>query len=74
MEKRLVTVSYWLGLLSSVISMVLWALRVLGGLTQSVVLVRNTGWFESFYKGGILFFLIAIATASYAFVRTGKTS
>ena len=72
MEKRLVSVSYWLGLLSSLTSMALWALNVLGRLTQCAALVRNTGWFESFYKGGILFFLIAIATASYAFVRGEK--
>lgn len=74
MEKRLVSVSYWLGLLSSLIAMALWALSVLGRLTQNWVLVSSVGWFESFYKGAILFFLIAIATASYAFVRSEKNS
>ena len=73
MEKRLVTVSYWLGLVSSLIAMALWILSVLGRLTHNVVLLRNTGWFGSFYRGGILFFLIAIATANYVWVRNQNT-
>ena len=73
MEKQIITVSYWLGLLSSLISMALWGLRVLGGLTQNVALLRGTSWFESFYKGALLFFLITIATASYASAHTKKT-
>ena len=73
MEKRVATVSYWLGLLSSLIAMGLWGLRFLGTLTQNAALVKGTGWFESFYKGAFLFFLIAIATACYKLVRSEKT-
>ena len=74
MEKRLVTVSYWLGLLSSLIAMGLWGLSIIGRLVHSVVLVRRVGWYESFFKGAILFFLIAIATAITASVRGEKTT
>ena len=74
MDKRLETLSYWLGLLSSLLAMALWALSVFGRLIQNVVLVRSVAWYESFYKGAILFFLIAIATACTASVRGGKTS
>jgi hypothetical protein len=73
METRLVSVSYWLGLFSSLIAIAVWVLNVLGRLAHIEVLWRNTGWFESFYKGAILFFLIAIATASYTTVRGEKT-
>ena len=74
MEKQIVTVSYWLGLLSALIAMGEWGLNILGRLAQSVVLVGYTRWYESFFKGALLFFLIAIATASYAFVRADKNS
>jgi hypothetical protein len=37
-----------------------------------VVQQGKTFWYMSFYKGAILFFLIAIATASYASARGDK--
>ena len=67
MEKQIVTVSYWLGLLSSLIALVLKALTIFG--MKGVAF-----WYMSFFKGALLFFLIAIATASYASVRSEKTS
>jgi len=73
MEKQIITVSYWLGLLSSLIAMGMWGLSLLGRLTQSVGLVGYARWYESFDKGAILFFLIAIATACTASVRGAKT-
>jgi len=72
-EKRIATVSYWLGLLSSLIAMGMWGLNILGRLALSVALVGHTRWYESFFKGAILLFVIAIATASYTFVRSEKT-
>ena len=72
MGKRLVTVSYWLGLLSSLIAMGLWGLSILGRLVRSMALVSRVGWYGSFFKGAILFFLIAIATAITASVRGEK--
>ena len=74
MEKRLVTVSYWLGLLSSLITLALRSLNAFGILTPTVVQQGRTIWYMSFYKGALLFFLIAIATACTASVRRGKTS
>ena len=74
MEKQIVTVSYWLGLLSALIALVLRTLNVFGILSPAVVQQGKTLWYMSFYKGALLFFLIAIATASYASVRGEKTS
>ena len=72
-EKRIANVSYWLGLLSSLIAMGMWGLSILGRVAQSVALVEYTKWYESFFKGAILFLLIAIATASYTYLRSEKT-
>ena len=74
MEKRLVTVSYWLGLISSLIAMGLWGLSILGRLAHSVALVRSVAWYDSFYKGALLFFLIAIATWIYKSVHSERIS
>ena len=72
-EKQIVTGSYWLGLLSSLIALGLRSLNILGIMTPTVVQQGKTLWYMSFYKGALLFFLIAIATASYAAVRGEKT-
>ena len=74
MEKQIVTGSYWLGLLSSLIALVLRGLNIFGILRPTVVEQGKTLWYMSFDKGALLFFLIAIATASYAWVRGEKTS
>jgi len=73
MEKQIVKGSYWLGLLSSLIALGLRSLNAFGILTPGVVKQGQTIWYMSFYKGALLFFLIAIATASYAWVRGEKT-
>ena len=73
MEKHIVTWSYWLGLLSAVIALVLRFLNMLGILSIVVVQQGRTLWYMSFYKGAFLFFLVAIATASYTSVRGQKT-
>jgi len=72
-EKQIVTGSYWLGLLSSLIALVLRSLNIFGILPPNVVQQGKTLWYMCFYKGALLFFLIAIATASYASVRGEKT-
>jgi hypothetical protein len=71
-QKQIVAGSYWLGLLSAVIALVLRSLNLLGILSRTVVPGGRTLWYMSFYKGALLFFLIAIATASYAWVRGEK--
>jgi hypothetical protein len=72
-KKQIVTVSYWLGLLSSLIALGLRALNAIGILAPTVVQQGRTIWYMSFFKGALLFFLIAIATASYVSVRCEKT-
>ena len=74
MEKLITTISYWLGLVSSLIALALRALNIFGILTPSVVQQGKTLWYMSFFRAAILFFLIAIATASYASMRGAKTS
>ena len=73
MEKLIVTGSYWLGLLSSLIALGLRSLNAIGIMSPSVVQQGKTLWYMSFYKGALLFFLIVIATASYASVHGEKT-
>ena len=74
MEKKIVTVSYWLGLLSSLIALGLRALNIFGILAPNVVQQGKTLWYMSFFKGALLFLLIAIATASYTSVHGEKGS
>ena len=73
MGKQIVTVSYWLGLLSSLCALGLRALNIFGIMRPNIVEQGRTLWYMSFYKGALLFFLIAIATASYTAVRGEKT-
>ena len=73
MEKRIAIVSYWLGLVSSLIALALRALSLLGVMPPTVVEKGQTLWYMSFYKGALLFFVIAIATASYTYLRSEKT-
>ena len=74
MEKQILTVSYWLGLLSSLVALGLRTLNAFGLLAPNVVHQGRTLWYMSFFKGALLFFLIAIATASYNRVRGEKAS
>lgn len=62
MEKRIVDLSYWLGLLSAVIALILRGLNALAVLVPAAVEQKGSVYM-SFYKGALLFFLIAIATA-----------
>jgi hypothetical protein len=69
MEKQIVQVSYWLGLASSLLALV-WK-----GLDALNVAPGAFGSFKymSFYKGGLLFLLISIATAGCAWLKSQKT-
>ena len=71
--KQIGTVSYWLGLVSSLIALVLRGLNVFGVLVPTVVKQGQTIWYMSFYKAALLFFVIAIATGSYTYLRSEKT-
>jgi hypothetical protein len=68
MEKLIVQGSYWLGLVSSLLAVV-WK-----GLESLRVAPEAFGSFKymTFYKGGLLFLLIAIAAAGCAWVKSQK--
>jgi hypothetical protein len=72
MEKHILTWSYWLGLASTVIALVLRLLNALGLLVPQVVKQGQTIWYMSFYKGALLFLLIAVATASCTWARSQR--
>ena len=73
MVKQIVIVSYWLGLISSLIALALRALNIFGILVPTVVKQGSTVWYMSFYKGALLFFMISIATRIYNSVGSEKT-
>jgi len=73
MEKQIRTWSYWLGLVSAVIAVVLRALNAVGLLLPEVVKQGQTIWYMSFYKGALLFFVISVATASYTWAGSQKS-
>jgi hypothetical protein len=72
-EKHVVTWSYWLGLASTAITLVTRALNAIGIALPQPLVQGQTLWYMSFYKGALLFFLVAIATASYTWTRGQKS-
>ena len=63
MKKYIDTWSYWLGLASAVIALILRAFNAFGVLLPGTVVQGITIWYMSFYKAALLFLLINIATA-----------
>jgi hypothetical protein len=72
MEKQIITWSYWLGVASAVIALVMRSFNAFGVWLPRTVVQGSTIWYMSFYKGALLFFVIAIATANYVGLRTEK--
>ena len=68
MEKYLIQGSYWLGLVGSLIGLVWKGLVVLKVMPESF----GTLMYSTFYKGGLLFLVIAIATASCVAAKSPK--
>ena len=62
MEKHIIQASYWLGLACSLVALVWRGLEFLKVLPESY----GTLMYSTVYKGGLLFLVIAIATASCA--------
>ena len=73
MEKLIVSVSYWMGLICTLTAIGLRVLNMFGILSITVAPQGSTLSFMSFYKGALLFFVIAIATTSYSSMRGGKS-
>jgi hypothetical protein len=70
MLKSIMHSSYWLGVASFVVALVWKASSSLGiWMPRSTAAINYT----TFYKGGILFLLVAVATANYAWFGSQKT-
>ena len=69
MEKHIVKWSYRLGMVSAVIALVLRAFNAFGIWLPTAITQGRTLWYMSFYKGALLFFLMAIATANRIWSR-----
>jgi hypothetical protein len=68
-EKYIVKWSYWLGMVSAVIALVMRAFNAFGIWLPTAVAQGRTVWYMSFYKGAFLFFVMAIATANQIWSR-----
>ncbi|MGA2271912.1 MAG: hypothetical protein ABSH00_00050 [Bryobacteraceae bacterium] len=73
MEKHILSWSYWLGLVCTVICFVLRFLNAIGVLVPQPVKQGNTMGYISFLHAAALFFLIAIATASYIWAHSQRS-
>ena len=73
MKKLILDWSYWLGLASAVIALVLRSLNALGFLIPRMAEQGITIWYMSFFKGALLFFLISIGTANYFWAHNQKS-
>ena len=72
MEKHLVTWSYWLGIACFAIALLWKAWTAFGMLLPKSVLAGPVSYM-SFYKGGLLFFLMTVATANYAWFKSRRS-
>lgn len=68
MEKQIVTYTYWLGVISMAVALVWRVLNVVG--VKGTVMTIN---YMTFYKGALLFFLLAVATTSYVWLKSQKS-
>ena len=62
MKKHVNMWSYWLGLASAVVALVMRAFNAFGVWLPGAVVQGVTVWYMSFYKAALLFLLINIAT------------
>ena len=66
MEKHIINVSYWLGMLSVVLAFLARAANILGPDSLHFFFPKgNPVGYHSFLDAAVLFFLTTIATASY---------
>jgi len=70
MEKRIGTISYWLGLLCLVLSLVTRVFNIFGVSFYEVFTKGNPVGFRSFLNASVLFFLATIASASYSWLKS----
>jgi hypothetical protein len=72
MERNIVRWSYWLGIASLVVALLWRAFNALGLWLPFQISPGQTVYYMSFYKASLLFFVAAIASASYASFRTQR--
>jgi hypothetical protein len=72
MEKHIIRYSYWLGVLSVLLALLTRALNILGLSIGTISTRGNLIDYRSFLNGSVLFFLTAIATASYVWFKSQK--
>ncbi len=70
MEKHITRWSFWLGLACTVVAVVLRGLHA-AGLAKPSAMVQD-GWHMVFYKGALLLFLTAVASAASAWSQAQK--
>ena len=68
MEKIVLRVNYWLGLVLSLLAMVWKGLEALHAAPEGLGNIK----YMTLYKGGLLFLLISIATAGCAWLKSSK--
>ncbi len=64
MEKKILVYCYWLGMLCALLAIVWRAASMFGYFGEPLVRSLSLSY-TSFFKGAVLFFLIAIATHAY---------
>lgn len=69
MKKHIDKWSYWLGLVSAAIALIMRAFNAFGVWLPGTVVQGMTIWYMSFYKAALLFLLINIATAIRMYLR-----
>jgi hypothetical protein len=72
MERLIARFSYWMGLVCVVMAVCLRGLNLIGILRPSHLEAGITIWYMSFFKGALLFLLLAIAAANYAWLTEPK--
>jgi predicted membrane channel-forming protein YqfA (hemolysin III family) len=74
MEKHILRWSYWLGVISAVVALIWRGINAIVGLHPAGVAIvpGQTVWYMSFYKAALLFLLMAVASANYAWIRAAK--
>ena len=73
MKKHIIRYSFWLGVLSVLLALLTRAPNILG-VSLATVSTRGTQIsYRTFLDGAQLFFLTAIATASYVWFKAQKT-
>jgi len=73
MKKHIIRYSFWLGVLSVLLALLMRALNMLGVPLANITTRGNAIGYRTFLDGAQLFFLTAIATASYVWFKAQKT-